>query len=78
MESDAAKVFLEVGSTVDDHVFGITSADEVLSEYGIEDGKIVLFKKVRLYQFVSVIVLRTIMAQPWIKFWFFESDLKSN
>ncbi|XP_012527673.1 protein disulfide-isomerase [Monomorium pharaonis] len=44
-ESDAAKVFLEVGSTVDDYVFGITSADEVLNEYGIEDGKIVLFKK---------------------------------
>lgn len=46
MESDAAKVFLEAGSTIDDHVFGITSADEVFSEYGIEDGKIVLFKKV--------------------------------
>ncbi|TGZ37523.1 Protein disulfide-isomerase [Temnothorax longispinosus] len=45
VESDAAKVFLEVGSTVDDHVFGITSADEVFSEHGIEDGKIVLFKK---------------------------------
>ncbi|KAG5322628.1 PDI isomerase, partial [Pseudoatta argentina] len=43
--SDAAKVFLEVGSVVDDHVFAITSADEVFSEYGIKDGKIVLFKK---------------------------------
>lgn len=49
MESDAAKVFLEVGSIVDDHVFGITSADDVFSEYGVEDGKIVLFKKVSLY-----------------------------
>ncbi|XP_018399095.1 PREDICTED: protein disulfide-isomerase [Cyphomyrmex costatus] len=45
VSSDVAKVFLEVGSIVDDHVFGITSADEVFSEYGIEDGKIVLFKK---------------------------------
>ncbi|KAL6265175.1 hypothetical protein P5V15_005260 [Pogonomyrmex californicus] len=45
VESDAAKVFLEVGSTVDDYVFGITSADEVFKEYEIEDGKIVLFKK---------------------------------
>ncbi|XP_070158755.1 protein disulfide-isomerase [Polyergus mexicanus] len=43
--SDAAKVFLEVGNIVDDHVFGITSADEVFNEYEIEDGKIVLFKK---------------------------------
>lgn len=40
---------MEVGNTVDDHIFGITSADEVFTEYGIEDGKIVLFKKVRLY-----------------------------
>lgn len=43
--NDAAKVFLEVGSSVDDQVFGITSADEVLKEYEVEDGKIVLFKK---------------------------------
>ncbi|KAL0103412.1 hypothetical protein PUN28_017584 [Cardiocondyla obscurior] len=45
VESEAAKVFLEVGSIVDDYTFGITSADEVFSEYGIEDGKIVLFKQ---------------------------------
>lgn len=44
-ESDAAKVFLEVGNTVDDHVFGITNSDEVFKEYEVEDGKIVLFKK---------------------------------
>lgn len=42
-------MFLEVGNTVDDHVFGITSTDEVLKEYEIEDGKIVLFKKVHLH-----------------------------
>ncbi|XP_053979845.1 protein disulfide-isomerase [Hylaeus anthracinus] len=45
VESDAAKVFLEVGNAVDDHVFGISSSDEVFSEYGVEDGKVVLFKK---------------------------------
>lgn len=49
VDSDAAKVFLEVGNTVDDHVFGITSSDEVLKEYEIEDGKIVLFKKVCIF-----------------------------
>ncbi|XP_011268046.1 protein disulfide-isomerase [Camponotus floridanus] len=42
--SDAAKVFLDV-AIVGDHVFGITSADEVFKEYEIEDEKIVLFKK---------------------------------
>lgn len=45
VKCDAAKVFLEVGNAVDDHVFGITSADETFKEYDIEDGKIVLFKK---------------------------------
>lgn len=48
MESDKAKVFLDVGNAVDDYVFGITSNDKVLKEYDIEDGKIVLFKKVLL------------------------------
>lgn len=46
IESDGAKVFLEVGNAVDDHVFGITNNDKVFNEYGVEDGKIVLFKKV--------------------------------
>ncbi|XP_012231609.1 protein disulfide-isomerase [Linepithema humile] len=45
VDSEAAKIFLEVGHIVDDHVFGITSSDEVLKEYEVEDGKIVLFKK---------------------------------
>lgn len=45
VKSDAAKVFLDVGTSMDDHVFGITSTDEVFKEYGVEDGKIVLFKK---------------------------------
>lgn len=44
-ESEKAKMYLEVGNSVDDHVFGITSNDEVFSEYGVEDGKVVLFKK---------------------------------
>ncbi|XP_076663631.1 protein disulfide isomerase [Andrena cerasifolii] len=44
-ESDAAKVFLEVGNIIDDHVFGISSSDEVFNEYGVQDGKVVLFKK---------------------------------
>ncbi|XP_006624866.1 protein disulfide-isomerase [Apis dorsata] len=45
IESDGAKVFLEVGNAVDDHVFGISNNDKVFNEYGVEDGKIVLFKK---------------------------------
>lgn len=55
MTSDAAKVFLEVGNIVDDHVFGITSADEVFNEYKIEDGKIVLFKKVCLHYCINIL-----------------------
>lgn len=45
VESDGAKVFLNVANTVDDHAFGISSSDEVFSEYGVEDGKVILFKK---------------------------------
>lgn len=44
-ESDGAKEFLEVATVVDDYEFGITSSDEVMEEYGVEDGKVVLFKK---------------------------------
>lgn len=46
MKSKAATVFTDVADTIDDHVFGITSSDEVIKEYGVEDGQIVLFKKV--------------------------------
>jgi len=52
--SDAAKVFLDVAIT-GDHVFGITSADEVFKEYEIEDEKIVLFKKVCLHYCISIL-----------------------
>jgi hypothetical protein len=45
--SDAAKVFLSVASMVDDYPFAITSDDAVFGEYKVEDGKVVLFKKVR-------------------------------
>ncbi|XP_017882152.1 protein disulfide-isomerase [Ceratina calcarata] len=45
VESLDVKAFLEVAATVDDHAFGISSNEEVFSEYGVEDGKIVLFKK---------------------------------
>lgn len=44
-ESEAAKAFFEVGSTTDDHVFGVTKVDDVLKEYEAEDGAIILFKK---------------------------------
>lgn len=46
---------MEVSNAMDDHVFGITSTDEVLKEYEIEDGKIVLFKKVRLHYCTSIL-----------------------
>ncbi|XP_043678111.1 protein disulfide-isomerase isoform X2 [Vespula pensylvanica] len=45
LESEAAKVFLEVGNAVDHYTFGISNADEVLKEYEAEDGTIILFKK---------------------------------
>lgn len=44
-KSKNAVTFLDVGTLVDDHVFGITSNEEIFKEYGVEDGKIVLFKK---------------------------------
>ncbi|XP_035728341.1 protein disulfide-isomerase-like [Vespa mandarinia] len=45
LESEAAKVFLEVANAVDHYTFGISNADEVLKEYEAEDGSIILFKK---------------------------------
>lgn len=45
-ESDKAKVFAEVANSVDDYVFGASSNDDVLSEFGAEDGAVILFKKV--------------------------------
>ena len=44
--SDNAKIYLDIGNAVDDYVFGISSNDDVFSEYGAEDGKVILFKKV--------------------------------
>lgn len=44
-ETEAAKAFLEVGKVVDNYVFGISKVDDVLKEYEVEDGTIVLFKK---------------------------------
>ncbi|KZC09484.1 Protein disulfide-isomerase [Dufourea novaeangliae] len=44
-ESDGAKVFMEVANTIDDHGFAVTSSEEVMKEYNVEDGKVVLFKK---------------------------------
>ncbi|XP_011498999.1 PREDICTED: protein disulfide-isomerase [Ceratosolen solmsi marchali] len=44
LESEKAKVFMEVGNAIDDHVFGVSSSDEVFSEYKVEDNKIFLFK----------------------------------
>lgn len=45
VESDAAKVYLEVANAVDEQAFGITSNDDVFGEYKTEDGKIILFKQ---------------------------------
>ncbi|XP_043284274.1 protein disulfide-isomerase [Venturia canescens] len=44
-ESAAAKVYLEVASAIDDHVFGISSSQEVFDEYKAKDGQVLLFKK---------------------------------
>ncbi|EZA48186.1 hypothetical protein DMN91_010287 [Ooceraea biroi] len=44
--SPAATAYVKVANAADDHMFAITSSDEVFNEYGIEgDGKIVVFKK---------------------------------
>lgn len=56
LESEAAKVFLEVGNAVDHYTFGISNADEVLKEYEAEDGTIILFKKVIYHVCVYVCV----------------------
>lgn len=45
-ESEKAKAFIEVANTFDDHVFGISSNDDVFTEYGVEDNTVVLYKKV--------------------------------
>lgn len=46
-ESATAKVFLDVANSIDDQAFGISGNDDVFGEYKVDDGKIVLFKKVR-------------------------------
>ncbi|GLV39455.1 Protein disulfide isomerase [Carabus blaptoides fortunei] len=43
--SPEAKAFLAAASSIDDHPFGITSADAVYSEYEAKCGSIILFKK---------------------------------
>jgi len=43
--SDNAKTYLQAASLIDDHAFGISSNDAVLSEYSVDGDKIVLFKK---------------------------------
>ncbi|CAH1400203.1 unnamed protein product [Nezara viridula] len=45
-ESDAAKQFISVASSIDESPFGISSDPEVLKEYGSEDGegKVIVFK----------------------------------
>ncbi|XP_067003886.2 protein disulfide-isomerase [Anabrus simplex] len=45
VDSAGAKSFLAVANAIDDHPFGITSDDSVFSEYGLQDGQVVLFKK---------------------------------
>lgn len=46
--SDLAKAFLAVASGIDDIPFGISESDEVSSNYQIQDGSVVLFKKVSI------------------------------
>jgi len=43
-ESEAAKTFISVANALDSYIFGITSSDEVFSEYEAKDGNIILFK----------------------------------
>ncbi|XP_043262912.1 protein disulfide-isomerase isoform X1 [Colletes gigas] len=45
VNSEPAKVFLEVGNANDDHVFGISSSEEIFNENKAEDRKVILFKK---------------------------------
>ena len=45
-ESKNAKIFLEIGSKTTDYAFGISDNDEVFSQYGVDDGQVLLFKQV--------------------------------
>jgi len=45
VESDAAKAFLSVAGSMDDHPFGIASDDAVFAEYTVEGESVALFKK---------------------------------
>ncbi|XP_023228610.1 protein disulfide-isomerase-like [Centruroides sculpturatus] len=45
INSDEAKVYLDVALESDDYSFGITSQDEVFKEFNVEKDSIVLFKK---------------------------------
>ncbi|KAK9880930.1 hypothetical protein WA026_013264 [Henosepilachna vigintioctopunctata] len=44
-DTDRAKSFLKVASSIDDHPFAITSEDALFEEYGVKCGTILLFKK---------------------------------
>lgn len=46
-DSENAKVFKDVAESIDGYKFAITSNADVMSEYKGEDGKVVVFKKVR-------------------------------
>ncbi|KAJ4427926.1 hypothetical protein ANN_23936 [Periplaneta americana] len=43
--SEAAKNFLGAANAIDDYPFGITSTDDVFSEYNVDGEKVLLFKK---------------------------------
>lgn len=43
--SDLAKAYLEVAAALDDHPFALTTDSSVVSEYGVDADKVVLFKK---------------------------------
>ncbi|XP_015122546.1 protein disulfide-isomerase [Diachasma alloeum] len=43
-ESDGAKIFIDVASADDAHVFGIVSNEDVFAEYKKTDGAVILFK----------------------------------
>ncbi|KAH0956027.1 hypothetical protein HN011_009944 [Eciton burchellii] len=41
----ASLAYMKVANAMDDHMFAVTSNDEIFSEYGAEDGNIAVFKK---------------------------------
>ncbi len=55
VESEDAKAFIKTAEAVDDIPFGITSDDAAFSKFEVAKDGIVLFKKVHILYFVTLL-----------------------